>query len=1042
MLQIPVLFSVLLLATGSCAVACTLYASQGTWKPARNKLLLCVAVCLLVWALGLGLRVSAADLRMARLASLLVPLGSGPLFGFLLHAVLLLTGTELSKGRRWLYLPIYLPGALAAFGLSVLPAMGLVPLALRRTALGWTDCTQNGWVLFCDIYYLLDVIVASVLLLRSVRRAKDRRQSRQAALLLGSILCMAVLGFLTGVLFDILGVPLPDMAAVFAILPILAICYTARFVRLTRPSEDEPDEIILNGASRTGWIYRLFGVFLLAGGVLCAVFAPLHGGADIRDMLLLGALLAGVGGGVFALNRLPQLDDKRKELILALLVAAMLPAVTLSFVSTGGVSVWPAFVLILILCMVFNRRILISTVVIAEAQTQLVLIAAAPQNQVDLGAWDAVVRISLIGMAGAACFAVSTVYRRRLCQNARHAARQAYAADVSQTLMLADTDNWDEIARKTLAHCCRLFQCEQAYFVPAFCAGDKPDVYAAEDLPENVEKARETDERRQRTAAAAVARLGGGDTCVCFAGDSSMDETLQGIMRENGFYSMVAATVRQKDMEAGALIVCSTHAGRQGWDADNLAFLHIVSNLFADTLTKLDAIRKVRYIACHDQLTGLPNRLLLKDRLDQAIPLAWRMSKMLGVIFLDLDSFKSVNDTMGHEIGDELLMLLGAGLSRNVRRYDTVARVGGDEFVLLINQISSTADLLRIVEKIMQVVRRPVVLRGQEFFMTVSAGVALYPQDGKDAEALISNADIAMYHAKSMGKNRYALCSQDMKDEIIGQMRMTNQLYRALERRQLMMYYQPQVSLETHSITGVEALLRWDLPGRGIVSPGVFIPLAEKAGLIPAIGEWVLETACRQCKEWQQKGFAPLRMAVNVSIQQLYAGDFLAQVKKALQTTGLDARCLELEVTESIANSGTPGLVRVFTALKEMGVSLSIDDFGTEYSSLRRLKLLPVDRLKLDIQFVRGLENSEKDRAITKAIISLAKSMNMKVVAEGVETDAQLAFLSQRMCDEVQGFYYFRPMPAEEVEKHLKPAGGENGAVWPACAADRQPGRG
>ena len=317
----------------------------------------------------------------------------------------------------------------------------------------------------------------------------------------------------------------------------------------------------------------------------------------------------------------------------------------------------------------------------------------------------------------------------------------------------------------------------------------------------------------------------------------------------------------------------------------------------------------------------------------------------------------------------------------------------------------------------MEMFEYPFNVDGQELYMTGSAGVAVYPFDGADAETLTKNADIAMYMAKSRGKNQYALCTTDMKEEVKQNIKLSNYLYRVQERGELIIYYQPQIKLNTGKIIGLEALLRWNHPEMGMILPNTFIHLAEMNGTINSIGEWVLKTAIRQNKLWQDNGYPHLRMAVNLSVIQFNNPRFVNSVEHILQETGMKPEYLELEITESIATKEAGNIVDILNQLKQLGVSISIDDFGTEYSSLNRLKELPIDRIKIDMQFVQGIEGNEKDQAITKVIINLAKGLGLEVVAEGVETAPQLEFLNQRMCDEVQGYYYYKPMPAEEIEK-------------------------
>lgn len=428
---------------------------------------------------------------------------------------------------------------------------------------------------------------------------------------------------------------------------------------------------------------------------------------------------------------------------------------------------------------------------------------------------------------------------------------------------------------------------------------------------------------------------------------------------------------------------------------------------------------EVTFLAYHDNLTSLPNRLLFTDRLLQIIEQAKRLERYISVMFIDLDDFKVINDTLGHSVGDQLLLQVASRLSSVIRKNDTVCRIGGDEFVLLINGYKDARNLQIIAEKIVSSFKQPFLLLEQAYMITCSMGIAQYPIDGEDVEELLKNADIAMYRAKGLGKNQYEFCTEDLKNLALETMMFTNKLHRAIDRHELQLYYQPQINGVTGTIEGVEALLRWELPEEGFIPPSKFIPIAEKTRLILPIGEWVLRTACEQTRRWLDKGYKPLRMAVNFSVYQITNPNVVDLVKCVLKEYNIDPSMLEIELTESIAMERNVGIETTLNKLKELGISLSIDDFGKEYSSLSRLKDLPIDRVKIDMSFVHGIGVSHKDESITKAVILLANNMGMKTIAEGVETEDQLAFLNHKMCDEVQGYYLYKPMSAEKMDEVL-----------------------
>ncbi|MGK0468672.1 EAL domain-containing protein [Clostridium sp.] len=434
---------------------------------------------------------------------------------------------------------------------------------------------------------------------------------------------------------------------------------------------------------------------------------------------------------------------------------------------------------------------------------------------------------------------------------------------------------------------------------------------------------------------------------------------------------------------------------------------------------RIDMEEKIKKLAYFDYLTGLPNKRLFIDRLNQCIDDAVPQGKVLGVLFLDLDSFKRVNDTMGHAKGDELLKMVSTRLLNTVKESDTVCRVGGDEFLILIRNLESEDYFREISEDILSSFNKSFIIDSNDLYVTTSIGGAIYPVDGSDVETLIKNADIAMYKAKEKGKNKFEICTASFKYELVKEMKLTNSLYKAIERNEFELYYQPQVSSISGEIIGMEALIRWNSEELGRVSPVDFIFIAEKTGLILPIGEWVLKTACLQNKKWQDAGILNVPVAVNLSVNQFQNKRIIEDIIKRLKETGLNPKYLELEITENIIMKETEYIIESLKQLKEIGVKIAIDDFGTEYSSLNYIKQLPVDKIKIDMSFIRGININHKDEAIIKVIISLAKNLGLKAIAEGVETKEQLDFLKDEMCDEIQGYYYYKPMSAQLIEELL-----------------------
>lgn len=481
--------------------------------------------------------------------------------------------------------------------------------------------------------------------------------------------------------------------------------------------------------------------------------------------------------------------------------------------------------------------------------------------------------------------------------------------------------------------------------------------------------------------------------------------------------------------------------------SDKLFFLqkpfhpHEIHQLAVALGQKSLAETRMHRLAYYDSLTGLANRMMFRSQLIRSIEHAKRYGRRLALLFVDLDNFKHINDTLGHSAGDQLLKVVSQRLQESLRGSDrlsrpataspeestarplpdeTLARLGGDEFTILLPEIGDALDAGRVAERIRDRLAEPLLVTDLEVIVTTSIGVAVFPENGADAETLFKNADTAMYFAKSSGKNCVQYFSKEMNELALHHLTLENLLRHAIKQNQLFLCYQPQVNLTTLELCGMEALVRWQSPELGLVPPMDFIPVAEESGLIIPIGEWVLRTACRQTKAWLDEGIPIPRIAVNISVLQFVQSGFPRQVARILKETGLPASVLELEITESLLMKDEKNAAATLKALKALGVQLAIDDFGTGYSSLSRLRRFPIDRIKIDQSFIRTVTTNQDDKAIASAIISMADSLNLQVLAEGVETSSQFNYLRAKTCDEVQGYYVSMPLPAEQAGVFLK----------------------
>jgi diguanylate cyclase (GGDEF)-like protein len=436
---------------------------------------------------------------------------------------------------------------------------------------------------------------------------------------------------------------------------------------------------------------------------------------------------------------------------------------------------------------------------------------------------------------------------------------------------------------------------------------------------------------------------------------------------------------------------------------------------FIDITERKEAEAKIQSLAYYDTLTGLPNRVLLQDRLGKALARARRQHEKVAVLFLDLDGFKVINDSLGHSVGDVVLKHVAERLQTCAREQDTVARLGGDEFVVVLTGVKEVSAVAIAAERIRKALTAEFVVLEHALHVSCSLGISVFPDHASDGGILVGHADAAMYRAKDSGRNNVQFFTADMNAEVMERLVLENSLRRAQEKNELYLMYQPQVDIATGEMVGTEALVRWQHPELGLIEPDKFIPIAENSGLIIPIGEWVLRTACTQAKQWQEEGLPAVPVSVNVSAVQFRQTGFVELVGTVLKETGLSPQLLELEITESLILSNADVMVAVFRKLNEMGVKLSIDDFGTGYSSLGYLKHFPIYKLKIDRSFVRDLAVDPDDAAITGTIISMAKNLGMKVIAEGVEQQQQLAFLRSHDCDEAQGFFFSKPVLADAL---------------------------
>ncbi|HRY34786.1 MAG TPA: EAL domain-containing protein [Smithellaceae bacterium] len=988
-----------------------------------HRLFFCLCLTLCVWAFSFSMANSAISYDMSLNWRRVAALGWGTLYSILLHYTLCLTGRQDVLRKKWIYAFIYLPAAVNVFVFSLYSPLAVKRYVLQYTYAGWVNVRPtSGWDVMFNIYYIVFSLLIIGLFFHWGWSSKERVIKKQAYLIVVSYALAIVIGTLTEFVINYyFSFKFPQLAPLIILIPITAMYYCIIKYGLMAPESKNtvPQEgQILSEASQSKLYLYLTRICILGAFLYFAIHNFIHGKSFILS-LPKTLLLIALGVSLQVIQKFKIKQDV-KDLLLNILVTLSIPLIVLSFVD-DHLTFWALPLVFVLVSILFRQKRLIYMVSVATFLTLFWIWMTLPEQTVKIGVANHVFRIALFGVFIWIALYINRIYFHRLTKNEEQVKLQKLLAGISAQFVDAGQDNIDRIINEMLHQCGSHFQADRTGLF--MYSGDNHQLVHSHEwcnagIPSTL------DRKDHQT----ILALPGVKDQIDNTGYIHIHDTekLQpGAMpdkeslRNRQIKSLIIVKLTGIDTVVGYIAFEAIQSSRE-WDQDHREMIKVLGNLLSDALRQVESEKAINYMAYYDPLTRLPNRALLTDRLKQAISLAMRTEKLISVIFIDVDSFKSVNDTMGHDGGDAMLVQIAERLSARVREYDTVSRFGGDEFLVMLQQIPDIKDIQESAKKIMSVFDQPITIKGQEFFITASAGIAVFPFDGENTDELIKHADMAMYEAKSKGKNRFSFCTVEMKKEVLDNMELTNSLYRALERNELFLNYQPQVNPHTLEIIGTEALIRWQHPRKGIIPPGRFIPLAEKTSLIHSIGERVLMTACRQNMEWQNQGLKPARVAVNLSVKQFYNPNIVDIVDRVLRETKLKPSYLELEVTESLGAHDTDYVISTMNKMKALGVSLSIDDFGTDYSSLGRLKDLPVDRIKIDMQFIRGIAKNIKDEGIIKIILQLGRTLGLNVVAEGVETEEQLAFLKENLCYEIQGYYFYKPMIAEDLASILR----------------------
>lgn len=921
-----------------------------------------------------------------------------------------------SKGRLLL---LYIPALVNVYAFSISQKLAEPLYHLQNTSFGWINTSGNSFFdCFFNIYYAGYTLASITLIFVWGKKSKEATIKKQSRILMISYGVALILGTFTDIIANsYVQTPLPQLAPLIIMIPISAMFYlTKRYHMFNNNQANDIAEkgYILNEKAQSKIYYRLANIYFLLSLVFFAIrFFGYH--ASIKTELMYGSVGVIVGFSILWLRNL-KMKNEIKDRILFGIIGVSIPYILFRYFYSDSSSIWAIPFVFLTISVVFvQRKMIIFVGCITLLSEFIILIKASVFNSLDI--IDYFIRIGITSIVIWLTVYVNKIYVNRLNEIENHVNLQKMVTRISGDFVTINESNFREKIENLLLNCCKQFNVDRAFLlVYSNCKELLEYKYECckEDIDSLLEKM-------------SVVSLENFSWLMNQINDSGLlhIENTQCLPLEATEDKNELCNLQIKSLLMIPVSSCGTVKAYLGfqcvkncrtWKKEHLELLEVFQHLLANAFTKIDNEKEINQLAYFDALTNLPNRLLFRNRLEQAIYQAERSETIIGVLFIDLDSFKEINDTMGHDSGDELLKLVAERLKNNIRKSDTVSRFGGDEFLIMLTNLKTATDIIKIAETIIGLFKNPFSVNNQEIFITASLGISVFPIDGDAPEALIKNADMSMYFSKEQGKNLYTFYSRNLNESVIQKTKLTNHLYRALEKKELALYYQPQIDIKTKKIIGLEALVRWLHPELGIILPSVFIHISEETGLIHPIGEWLLKTACQQNKEWQDLGYPAVKMAVNLSVEQLRNPNLVHLVQNVIEETGLQAQFLELEITEGVTVKEPNKIIKILNDLKELGVKIAIDDFGTEYSSLSRLKDLPVDRLKLDMQFIKDISSSDKDEEIINIIIQLGKNLGLKVIAEGVETETQLKYLENHHCDEIQGYYFYKPMTKEEIE--------------------------
>lgn len=1021
-MSMQIVFSIVYFAVFSLYLGYAITVITQNPKEKINRMFFVILLLMAFWTFTFSLVNAASDYESALFWRRTSTLGWGLVFCFILRLMLLITPDRDGWLMGFLRSKV---GATFIYGMgtvNVIIYMLWTDVAnqqynLVRTTYGWSNMSVDSPAAMYFNVYL--VVLLSLIVWTSNKWAKGLKQIRSlksSYAIIGSFAAVGVIGIIVDmVVVTYLHQPGPQVGALIGIIPITTVFATTNRFSFTHdnilPIQPKEFYIIPRGSRRDIVFYLAVMTYLAA--VLSFAFRYFIYGESLLVVSLYSAGLMLMSAGLYFAPKLP-IEDRYKDFITMAILSVFIPYMLFQYaIVDAAVTIWTLPVFVILLSIVFVSRWATIFCGAVSIVTLLAIGIANPKREVTILIEEHLLRVIIIIVFTWFAMYVKRLYVKRLKENEKQYKLQQLIAMISNEVLKIDETNTQEKLSNIFARVGDTTDVDSVFVMNFEADGDDIIFQQGWSKEHPISFIRKFSSVKEP-----ILSITENDHSILIQDVSAITNeyrNIKSMLDSLDINSAIMFPVLMKDEVVGVFGLAYNTVKKKFTKSDAEQY-RTISNILADAYQKSRTAREIHKLAYFDTLTALPNRVYLNKTIQQYIQDSEKNQDRFAVLFIDLDAFKWVNDSIGHSGGDQLLKDVAGRLTDCVGDLEKLYRFSGDEFVVL-HQLGAEDDnsLHRQVEKILHQLQLPYTIGDMNYSITGSIGVAVYPNDGQTADNLIRNADLSMYDAKIAGKNQVRYCTDAFKAKLYDRHQMIMYLQDAVERDELVMYYQPQVNGRTGEIIGIEALIRWNNPDLGHVPPGIFIPIAEQTGLIIQIGEWVIENVCDQHRKWRNCSLAGLPVAINISSVQLKYQGFYDSVKNIIDMTGMDPALLEFEVTESVALKDSTQSVMLLNRLRDQGISIAIDDFGTEYSSLNRLKELPVDRVKIAMNFIHGITMNPKDEAVVNVIIYLAKKFNLRIIAEGVENEFQLDYLLNEGCSDIQGYFFHQPMSASAL---------------------------